>query len=154
MKNINIFLASSIVEFETERKKIFNFVRKNLGDEMRKKKNISLDIIKCENLDNKIIPSGMQRMYNNEIIKCDIALFLFGKEAGEFTLEELDVAAEHFAKDKEKIIVMCMEDPYKSETISLKKLAEKLTKYRIDRKIFCNIETIEKEILMKLIFMT
>ena len=121
---------------------------------MRKKKNISLDIIKCENLDNKIIPSGMQRMYNNEIIKCDIALFLFGKEAGEFTLEELDVAAEHFAKDKEKIIVMCMEDPYKSETISLKKLAEKLTKYRIDRKIFCNIETIEKEILMKLIFMT
>ena len=153
MNEINIFLASSIVEFGIERKELSNFVKKNLGDKMREKKNISLNIIKCENLDNKIIPSGMQKMYDDEIRKCDIALFLFGKEAGKFTLEEFGVAAEHFAEDKEKIIVMCMEDPYKSESPSLKKLAEKLTEYQIDRKIFHNIETVEKEILMKLIFM-
>lgn len=115
MQNIKIFLASSIVEFEIERKELFNFVRKKLGDKMREVKNISLDVIKCENLDNKVVPSSMQKMYDDEIRKSDIVLFLFGKNAGEFTLRELDAAAEHFGDDKEKIIVMCTENPYKSE---------------------------------------
>ncbi len=153
MREIKIFLASSIVEFETERKELLDFVRKKLGDKMREKKNISLEVIKCENLDNKIVVSGMQKMYDDEIRKSDIVLFLFGKNAGEFTLGELDVAAEHFKSSKEKIIVMCMENPYKSENETLKELANRLTKYRIEHKMFSNIEAIKNELLMKLIFM-
>jgi len=153
MKEINIFLASSIIDFETERKELFNFVRKEIGDRMREEKNISLDIIKCENIDNKIVLDGMQRLYDREIIKSDIVLFLFGKKAGEFTLGELEVAANHFKNDKEKIIVMCKENPYKSENESLKKLADKLSEHKIDYRKFSNIETIENEILRRLIFM-
>lgn len=150
MQNIQIFLASSIVEFEEERKQIHDFIQETERI-LREKRDISLKLIKCENMDNNIVPKGKQNEYDKEIKRSDIVIFLFGEKAGDFTIHELEISAEEFADRKSKIVVLCRKDPYKSDDDTLKKLANTLTKHKVRHKIFVSLTDIKVEFLMKLI---
>lgn len=83
MNIINIFLASSIEEFEIERIFIGNFIR-ILNSE---NKHYHIKLFLCE--DAKI---NMQSVYDREIEGCSIFIALVGAKLGPYTKHELYVA--------------------------------------------------------------
>lgn len=153
MKEIKIFLASSIVDFQNERLEIHNFVQE-LEDILQSKGNdICLNLIKCENMNNRVESERKQNMYNKEIMASDIVLFLFDKTAGDYTLEELEIAAKSSDEENisERICVLCRYDPYNSKDEGLKKLAEYLSKYHILQKQFVHIDTVKLALIIIII---
>lgn len=93
MSDINIFLASSIVDLVHDRNAIGNFVRR-INDKLKAKaSNQYVRLFMCEFEDASISALGRkQEEYNAVIRKADLFLILFFNHAGEFTLEELDIA--------------------------------------------------------------
>ena len=87
MKEIKIFLASSINEFRVERNAIGDFIRR-LQDKFIEY-DIYFDLFECEFHDNTIASEErMQLVYNEIAMKSDLFFMLIGKRAGEFTVEE------------------------------------------------------------------
>ena len=84
MNIINIFLASSIDEFEFERIYIGNFIRKLNSNNQY----CHIKLFLCE--DAKI---NMQSIYDREIEESAIFIALIGDKLGPYTAHELDVAA-------------------------------------------------------------
>lgn len=152
MKDIKIFLASSIVDFEKERQEIHAFIQ-DIENMLQTTGNIFISLIKCENMDNRVEAERKQNVYNKEIESSHIILFLFDKTAGDYTLEELDTAAAAFKHNNiaEQVCVFCRINPYTSEDKGLKKLAERLTEYRIPYKIFNHIDTVKSVLALKLL---
>ncbi|WP_373219017.1 tetratricopeptide repeat protein [Ruminococcus sp. 5_1_39BFAA] len=102
MKFIKFFLASSIVEFETERRELKAFIG-HLND-IYIYRGIYFELTLCENLSNAIQKYGSQEMYNNKIRESDYFYILVGKNLGEFTLEEYEVALSHFRQKETPLI--------------------------------------------------
>ena len=98
MKEIKIFLASSIVEFEHERNELRAYFTK-LNNQYHKY-GIFLKFETCEDLSNAIAKERKQEEYNQKIRESDFFYIIFGREAGQYTLEEFDVALAAF-KDHE-----------------------------------------------------
>ena len=96
-KIIKIFLASSIVEFVSERREIENFIR-NVSDKFEEHYDVKLQPILCENLDDAYAGVRKQEEYNELIRGCELCFFLFFTKAGEYTREEFEVAAAQFAQ--------------------------------------------------------
>lgn len=94
MKIIKIFLASSVVEFKKERQELAAFV--NSLNNIFVRKDIFVEITICEELSNAVAMERKQNEYNGAIRESDYLIMLFGKSAGEFTIEEFDVALEQF----------------------------------------------------------
>lgn len=94
MKYINIFLASSVEEFEAERRKLGDFIRR-LND-IYVTRNIYFRLIVCEDLSNAVAKERKQQEYNEQIRNSQYFYVLFGRKAGEYTLEEFEVALEQF----------------------------------------------------------
>ena len=65
---------------------------------------ILLQLEKCEDLSNAIADVRKQEEYNQVIRGSDFFYIIFGKSAGEYTIEEFDVALEHFKKEKSPYI--------------------------------------------------
>ena len=95
---IKIFLASSIVEFEHERHELGDYIS-SLNKHFLER-GILLQFEKCEDLSNAISDVRKQEEYNQVIRDSDFFYIVFGKSAGEYTIEEFDVALEHFRKEK------------------------------------------------------
>lgn len=94
MKFIKIFLASSIVEFENERRQLGDFLR-SLNDSYVRR-GIYLELVLCEDLDNALAMERKQQEYNQQIRDSQYFYIIFGRRAGEYTIEEFDVALEQF----------------------------------------------------------
>ncbi len=97
MRKINIFLASSIVEFASERMEIENFIR-NRSDEFEESYNIKLQPLLCENFDDAYTKTRKQEEYNQKIRESEFCFFIFFTKVGEYTREEFEVAREQFEK--------------------------------------------------------
>ena len=95
MKKINIFIASSIVEFATERMQIELFIR-NVSDKFEDRYNVKLQPILCENLDDVYSVARKQEEYNGKIRESEFCFFIFFTKAGKYTREEFDVARKQF----------------------------------------------------------
>ncbi|MBR2861810.1 MAG: tetratricopeptide repeat protein [Clostridia bacterium] len=95
MKKINIFLASSIVEFAQERMAIENFIR-NVSDSFEDNYNVKLQPLLCENLDDAYTLVRKQEEYNQKIRESDFCFFIFFTKVGTYTREEFSVAREQF----------------------------------------------------------
>lgn len=93
MKFIKIFLASSIVEFRDERYELAAFI--NSLNNICVKKDVYLKMEICEELSNCVAQNRKQDEYNAYICDSDYLIMLFGKNAGEYTIEEFNVAWEH-----------------------------------------------------------
>ncbi len=92
MKIIKVFLASSTVEFKHERMELGNFVR--LLNECYAERGIYFKLQLCEDMSKAISDKRKQEEYNQEIRESRFFYALFGREAGEYTIEEFDVALE------------------------------------------------------------
>ena len=89
---IKIFLASSINEFEKERNKIGDLVRR-MQDELLEK-GIRINLFECEFEDNAMVKGRKQEQYNQKLRESDIMILLIGNRAGQFTVEEYEVSKE------------------------------------------------------------
>ena len=98
MKYIKLFLASSIVEFEHERNELGNYIL-SLNN-YYVKHGIYLELVMCEDLSNAMAKASKQEEYNQFIGESDFFYIIFGRSAGQYTIEEFNVALEHFRNTK------------------------------------------------------
>ncbi|MBQ1385791.1 MAG: hypothetical protein IIY75_03255, partial [Erysipelotrichales bacterium] len=96
MKKYRIFVASSINEFHNERLELGAFVQKLNEDNITR--GIYADLEVCEEFSNAVSFQGKQNDYNDLIRTCDFFYALFGKQIGEYTVEEYRTARDHFLK--------------------------------------------------------
>ncbi len=97
MKYIKIFLASSIVELETERLQLSDFIR-SLNDSYVRR-DVYFELIICENITNAVYKERKQQQYNREISDSRYFYVIFGENAGAYTVEEFNIALEAFRKN-------------------------------------------------------
>lgn len=126
MKEIKVFLASS-EELANERKEIADLVL-NLN-EIYSDKDISIKLIKWEYLGKTYNGVRKQEEYNQAVRSCDIFLGLFYTKAGEFTVEEFDIAIDQYNKSRQTpMILVFLKDlmPTDIEDDSLKSFKARL----------------------------
>ena len=90
MKIINIFIASSIVTFSKERKRLAAYFC-DLNNTLTES-GIFFDVKFCEELDNAVPETRKQNEYNALIACSDLVLFLVTSDCGDYTFEEFRVA--------------------------------------------------------------
>lgn len=126
MKEIKVFLASS-EELANERKEIADLVL-NLN-EIYSDKDIAIKLIKWEYLGKTYNGVRKQEEYNQAVRSCDIFLGLFYTKAGEFTVEEFDIAIDQYNKSRQTpMILVFLKDlmPTDIEEDSLKSFKSRL----------------------------
>lgn len=95
MKTIKVFLASSD-ELTDDRIAFGNLVRRL--DEIYERRGIRIKLFEWEDYDAAYNCRRKQDEYNDKIKSSDMFLALFHTKAGQFTIEEFDVATEEFRK--------------------------------------------------------
>lgn len=152
MKYIKIFIASSIVDFESERQKICNFI--NSLNPAHVSRGVYFEPVICENITNAINAERKQTEYNQEICDCQYFYVIVGQEAGPGTVEEFDVALKHFKETgAPKIYTYFLKlpegkQPSESVIDFLKRLDKEIGHYF---STFSHIDTIQLRILVELI---
>ena len=125
MKTIKIFLASS-EELDYDRMAFGNLVRRL--DDMYEKRGIRIKLFEWEDYDSAYNDRRKQDEYNDYVRQSDIFLALFHKKAGQFTVEEFDIASQEF-KDhaSPKVYTYCKDlKPGDEETPELKEFKKRL----------------------------
>ena len=125
MKTIKIFLASS-EELDYDRMAFGNLVRRL--DDMYEKRGIRIKLFEWEDYDSAYNDKRKQNEYNDYVRQCDIFLALFHKKAGQFTVEEFDIASQEF-KDhaSPKVYTYCKDlKSGEEETPELKEFKKRL----------------------------
>lgn len=104
MFTLDIFIASSIVEFKNEREK-FIMTMGRLHDYLLENRMCNLVIHRCEDFECNILKQneGTQDRLNEMIRKSDITLFFFGNKIGEVSKEELEIAYNNYNKTKKSM---------------------------------------------------
>ena len=90
MKEISIFLASSIDKFQRERRKFGVVVQR--VNQVVIRRGCYVKLIVCEYLSNEISIRRKQEDYNAQIPTSELFFLLAGETVGEYTLEELECA--------------------------------------------------------------
>ncbi len=105
-KKIKIFLASS-EELENDRNAFGNLVRRL--DKQYEKRGIRIELFEWEEHDAAYNSRRKQDEYNEIVRASDMFLALFHKRAGQFTIEEFDVASAEFKRTNKhpKTYVYC-----------------------------------------------
>lgn len=94
-KTIKIFLASS-EELENDRNAFGNLVRRL--DKIYEKRGTRIELFEWEDYDAAYNDRRKQDEYNDQVRASDMFLALFHIKAGEYTIEEFDVATEEFKR--------------------------------------------------------
>ena len=102
MKIINIFIASSIEEFEKERIFIGDYVRR--FNELSSGKGYMVRLFLCEDE-----YQNSQPVYDRQIQNSDIFISIIGKSLGEFTKHEIIDIADKCKNIKMKILVFSLD---------------------------------------------
>lgn len=105
MKTVRVFIGSSIVDLEFERMALMSYIQ-TLNNKLHER-GAFIEGYACEETSNAMCNGGSQMPHNEYIAhKCDIAIFMFYRKAGEFTLKELELARQAFIeKGKPNIYV-------------------------------------------------
>lgn len=96
MKEVNIFVASSIVEFEQERKDLSVFLE--MLNDIYKQSDIHLKWNRPEIMSHSLVCGGSQTAYNQKITESEFFFLLIGKSLGIHTVKEFDLALETFER--------------------------------------------------------
>jgi len=151
-KIVTIFLASSIDEFKDARRELGDFIR-DINDRFEDAFDISVRLVKCEFFDNGVEARRKQEEYNDLIRGSDMAFFLFLTRAGKYTLEEFEVALEHFTRERKPRIYtyfkVLPEDGTAEQSLRnfMTKLESELGHYY---SFFDHIDTVKLRILLQL----
>lgn len=105
MRKIRIFVASSIVSFSSERKRLGALFCE--WNNRLINKSVFLDVKFCEELDNAVPVKRKQDEYNSYIENSDLFMMLTDSECGNYTLEEFGVA--YSGRKSPEILVFCRE---------------------------------------------
>ena len=152
MKEIKIFLASSIEEFKYERLELGDYI--NGLNKIYKDKGIFISLEKCEDISNAIGLSRKQEEYNQAIRDSDMFYVIFGKEAGKYTIEEFDIAYEQFIKEHKPSIhtyfLKLSEDDNPASSVKdfITRLDQEIGHYY---SVFSHIDSIKLNMLIELI---
>lgn len=95
MKIINIFLASSIDEFKNERNELQCFIN-DVAEDFRDRYDTDIRVQRCEKVDPRYVKGRSQDEFNELIKNSEMCIFLFFTKAGEYTIEEFEVARRAF----------------------------------------------------------
>ena len=96
MKTIKILLASSVAEFERERKELGDYIRILNDNYMECGSDIYIKLEICGDLSNALAKESVQEEYSRKIRESDLFYIVFGKSAEAYMFELFDVALEHF----------------------------------------------------------
>ncbi len=100
-KTLKIFIASSI-ELKEERKLIEDYIDRE--NKILNKKNVFLETVIWEDFDDSVSATRKQDDYNRAILESDIVLSIFFTKAGNFTVEEFQMAYQNYLKHRKPII--------------------------------------------------
>ncbi len=152
MKYIKMFLASSIDEFSEDRQLLKSFISR-LND-IYVHRDIYLELDLCENLPRAIQKYGSQEMYNNRIRECQYFFVLVGKSLGEFTLQEFEVASDHFRKNDTPFIYPFFRqyDDLQSVSASVAAFRERLEReFKYYYSFFTDVNTLKLNMLLEFV---
>ena len=96
MKYIKLFLASSAVEFEQERNELGSYIR--MLNDIYAKRGIYFELTIWDDLPDAVTKDRKEDECSHEIRNSQYFYVLFGKDAGEDTIQEFNVALELFRK--------------------------------------------------------
>lgn len=127
MKTIKIFLASS-EELTDDRNAFGNLIRRL--NKIYEERGIHIDLFEWEDGDAAYNIRRKQDEYNEMVKVSDMFLAIFHTKAGEFTIEEFDIATEEFRKKATpKVYVYCKDlKEGEMESQELKEFKERLCK--------------------------
>lgn len=150
MKTIKIFLASS-EELTEDRNAFGNLVRRL--NKIYEKRGIHIELFEWEDYDAAYDDQRKQDEYNEKVRESDMFLSIFHRVAGRFTIEEFDVAMEHFrCHASPKIYTYCKDlNPGEIETPELtdfkRRLLEEIGHYWNH---YANRDTMQLHFVMQL----
>jgi len=149
MKKIKIFVGSSIVEFEEERKDLELFIRR-ISDSFEDNYEIKLAPYFCENVDDAMSKERLQNEYNKLIADSFISVFLFFNKVGKYTKEEFMIANELMNKNSlPKVLVYFKKSDNVLEDVG--NFMNEIKNYNnIIYGTFTNIDTVKLRILLNL----
>ena len=148
MQYIDIFLASSISDLHNERMELGNYIRA-LND-MYLGRGIYFRLHMCEDMSDALSQKRSQDNYNDEIRKCDYFYIMCWNKAGEYTLEEFDVALEQFRESGAPKIVTFFkqaDEPAEDVRKFMERLDGELQHYYTK---FDSIDTVKLRILLEM----
>lgn len=150
MKFIQLFLASSIVEFEQERNELSNYIR--MLTDISVKRDIYFALTLCEDLSSAVAKDRKQEEYNQKIRDSQYFCALFGRDAGEYTIEEFNVALEQFRKSgAPRIFIYFRQLPEgQSASQSVKDFMERLDAENIYYTVFSHLDAVKLSWLVTL----
>ena len=102
-REVPIFIASSVKEFERERKELAEFL--DLLNEVYSDSGVRLVWDRPENMSRALVRGGSQSAYDAKILDCRFFVLIVGAKLGEHTRREFELALEQFvATDHPKIL--------------------------------------------------
>ena len=149
MKYIKIFLASSIVEFKQEREEFGTFIRRL--NNIYAKRNIYFELVVCEDISKEFSTRRAQDLYNDEIKDSQYFYIIVGKNLGERSLEEFNVALDNYLSTGYPLIMTYFYEvtgtdvKAKSVTDFMERLDKKLSH---DYNLFSHFDSIKLDFLM------
>lgn len=151
MKQIKIFLASSIDDLREDRIQIGDYF--NHLNEIYFNSGIHFSLIKCEDADGSIVHGGKQSRYDEDIRNSDLCFFLFFRKVGGYTKHEFEVAIDAFKKyDKPKIVtyIKLTKDPEQTPPDVLEFMDILDSEYHHYYNTYAHIDTLKLGILMQI----
>ena len=128
MKVINIFVASSIVAFARERKRLAAYFC-DLNNTVIES-GIFFNVKFCEELDNAVPETRKQNEYNALIEHSDLVLFLVASDCGDYTFEEFRVALHSAHNPRIVVLSQTTDNDLSSKVLFMKeKAAERRVQY-------------------------
>ena len=103
MKEVPIFIASSIVEFETERLQIGQYLK--VINDVHKRDGVRLEWQRPETDSHALYNGGSQLRFDEEIRESKFFFLLIGKKLGEATNHEFDIALDQYQKTQRPLII-------------------------------------------------
>jgi len=134
MKEIKIFIASS-ADLKKERKEIQLILRKE--SDKYEQKGVKIKPVLWENLLLDMGQTRKQDYFTEEMLKCDVVIFMFYSKLGKFTKEEFDTAYQNMkdGKNPKRVFVF-----FKEFNISPNEITEEILKLRDLKKYLEKIE--------------
>lgn len=149
---IKLFLASSITDLHRERMEIGNFIRVLNDRLMDSGADVYLKLGMCEYISDAVAAGRKQDVYNSRIRDSELCVFLFWHRAGEYTLEELNVACAAQRESGKPEIMIFFEDVRDDRPVedSVVELIHTLDAEGVSYDRFTRIDTVLWRILKKL----
>ncbi len=148
MNKITFFLASSIKEFDYERKVIGDLVRR-INDVIIFK-DMYIRLVLCEDISSAMASGRKQEEYNQIIRDSDCFILLCGKELGKYTLEEFEVAVDSLGSsggNKNVYVYLFTQKENSEESDSVMAFKNRLKEVSCNELSILSIEELKADVL-------